>query len=276
MEENKNNQPSKPDMDEKITPETEGVNQSTNAELDAENIPKTDEEIQAEVKAELEALKKEHIESGKLKDEVEKVEGVEPKSPVEPQKMVASEPLEPKPEETLEQKVELEPKLEVPVDPEPKINPVEPETIVASEPELPEIEPEIVQKTEKVVESKITEAIPLNTSKKKVEPKKPLEQKPFVPAEPTDPTKPTVKEIQEKNKPTYRKLVKWMWGLAILGVIGIAGLFFALSFSNLPTFEELENPQSKLATNLYASNGEVLGRYFIENRADFLPAYPSV
>lgn len=63
-----------------------------------------------------------------------------------------------------------------------------------------------------------------------------------------------------------RKLVKWMWILAIAGVVGIAGVFMGLSFTDLPTFEELENPKSKLATSIYASNGDVLGRYFIENR----------
>ena len=69
-----------------------------------------------------------------------------------------------------------------------------------------------------------------------------------------------------EKKPNPQKVVKWMWRLAIAGVVGIAGLFLALSMTDLPSFEELENPQSKLATNIYANNGEVLGRYFIENR----------
>ena len=76
----------------------------------------------------------------------------------------------------------------------------------------------------------------------------------------------TAKEIRELRAPLYQKLVKWMWGLSILGVIGIAILFYALSFADLPSFEELENPKNNLASEVYASNGEVLGRYFIENR----------
>ena len=76
----------------------------------------------------------------------------------------------------------------------------------------------------------------------------------------------TAKEIREHRAPLYKKLVKWMWGLSILGVIGVGVLFYALSFADLPSFEELENPKNNLASEVYASNGEVLGRYFIENR----------
>ena len=76
----------------------------------------------------------------------------------------------------------------------------------------------------------------------------------------------TAKEIQEERSSLYQKLVKVMWTGAILGALGIGIFFFALSFSDLPTFDELENPKNNLASEVYASNGEVLGRYFIENR----------
>ncbi|HFC00855.1 MAG TPA: peptidoglycan glycosyltransferase [Phaeodactylibacter sp.] len=76
----------------------------------------------------------------------------------------------------------------------------------------------------------------------------------------------TVKEIREGRAPLYKKLVKWLWALSILGILSVAGIFIALSFSDLPSFEELENPKDNLASEVYASNGEVLGRYFIENR----------
>lgn len=71
---------------------------------------------------------------------------------------------------------------------------------------------------------------------------------------------------RESRKPAHRKLVRWMWALTILGVLGIGSLFVFLSFQDLPTFEELENPKSNQASEIYAANGEVLGRYFIENR----------
>lgn len=76
----------------------------------------------------------------------------------------------------------------------------------------------------------------------------------------------TANEIREERSTLYQKLVKWIWGGAIAGIIGIGVFFFALSYSDLPTFEELENPKNNLASEVYAANGEVLGRYFIENR----------
>ena len=34
----------------------------------------------------------------------------------------------------------------------------------------------------------------------------------------------------------------------------------------MPTFDELENPQTNLATELYSADGVLLGTYFVENR----------
>jgi len=57
-----------------------------------------------------------------------------------------------------------------------------------------------------------------------------------------------------------------MWRLLGIGVpFSILG-FIALSFSDLPDTEELENPKSELASEVIAADGSVLGRYFIENR----------
>ena len=38
----------------------------------------------------------------------------------------------------------------------------------------------------------------------------------------------------------------------------------------LPTFEELENPNSHLATEIYSSDGKILGKYFKENRTNII------
>ena len=71
---------------------------------------------------------------------------------------------------------------------------------------------------------------------------------------------------REIRKPVYKRIAWWMWFFTIAGVIGVGLLFFILSLQNLPTFEELENPKSNQASEVYAANGEVLGRYYIENR----------
>jgi penicillin-binding protein 1A len=76
----------------------------------------------------------------------------------------------------------------------------------------------------------------------------------------------TRSERIEKRLPVYRKIVRWMWILAGLSVLGLALLFVVLSFQDLPTFEELENPKNKLASEVYSTKGELLGRYYLENR----------
>ena len=39
-------------------------------------------------------------------------------------------------------------------------------------------------------------------------------------------------------------------------------------FGPLPTFEQLENPKNNLATEIISEDGEVLGKYFFENRSN--------
>ena len=69
-----------------------------------------------------------------------------------------------------------------------------------------------------------------------------------------------------KRMPSYRRVVRLLWALFILGILSIAGIFIFLSYSDLPNTEELENPKSELATEIYSADGVVLGRYYVENR----------
>ena len=61
-------------------------------------------------------------------------------------------------------------------------------------------------------------------------------------------------------------LVKLLWLGAIIGVIASGIIFFLVSRTDLPTFEDLENPQYDLASIIYDTNGEAFGKYYIENR----------
>ena len=68
----------------------------------------------------------------------------------------------------------------------------------------------------------------------------------------------------------FKKYIKWFW-IVFLGGIGSIVLIFLLAswgvFGALPTFEELENPQSNLATEIISSDGKTLGKYYLnENR----------
>jgi penicillin-binding protein 1A len=74
------------------------------------------------------------------------------------------------------------------------------------------------------------------------------------------------KAMQEARMPIYKEIVKWMWR-AVGGAFALVFLiFFILSFSNLPDTKELENPKSTLASEVYGISGDVLGRFYIENR----------
>lgn len=64
-----------------------------------------------------------------------------------------------------------------------------------------------------------------------------------------------------------KKVIKWFW---IIGLTPFAVLFVALLmvglFAEIPSFDELEHPDNKLATQVIAENGEVLATFHVENR----------
>lgn len=67
---------------------------------------------------------------------------------------------------------------------------------------------------------------------------------------------------------TKRKIVKWFWIIFGAGVAAVILLFAAVwAFADIPSFEELENPDSKLATQVIAEDGEILTTFHIENRS---------
>jgi len=68
------------------------------------------------------------------------------------------------------------------------------------------------------------------------------------------------------GNPTYKTIVRWMWRLTFAGIIATILLFIILSFTDLPSVEQLENPRSELATQIFSEDGKVLGRYYTENR----------
>lgn len=66
---------------------------------------------------------------------------------------------------------------------------------------------------------------------------------------------------------TKKAIVKWFWILIIVPIVLVAVLLgLVWAFSDIPTIEELENPDSKLATQVIAEEGEILTTYHTENR----------
>ena len=56
-----------------------------------------------------------------------------------------------------------------------------------------------------------------------------------------------------------------IWRLGFLSIGFLAVYLFILSFFT-PSFRELEDPSSSLASEIYSAEGQVIGRYFVENR----------
>lgn len=59
-----------------------------------------------------------------------------------------------------------------------------------------------------------------------------------------------------------------LWGLLLTIVVVFFYGVVSEWFGSMPTFEELENPNSNLASEVYSVDGELLGTYFIENRSN--------
>ena len=66
---------------------------------------------------------------------------------------------------------------------------------------------------------------------------------------------------------TRKTIVKWFWILLAAPFVLVLVLLLLVGlFAKLPSFEELEHPDNKLATQVLASDGEVLTTFHIENR----------
>lgn len=74
---------------------------------------------------------------------------------------------------------------------------------------------------------------------------------------------------KKKKTGNFKKYIKRFWILVLTG-FGCVLLIFLLAswgvFGALPTFEELENPQKNLATEVISSDGVTLGKYAYQNR----------
>lgn len=67
---------------------------------------------------------------------------------------------------------------------------------------------------------------------------------------------------------TRKRIIRWWWGIVGGGIAFVVLLLAGVGlFAEIPSFEELENPESKMATLLIAEDGEVLSTYHIENRS---------
>lgn len=75
---------------------------------------------------------------------------------------------------------------------------------------------------------------------------------------------------QEGNKTFKQKLIKALWVIFLSG-FGIFLLLILLInlgwLGYMPSMKELENPSSSLASDLYAHDGQLIGRYYVQDRS---------
>ena len=75
--------------------------------------------------------------------------------------------------------------------------------------------------------------------------------------------------MRRKKATNFKKYIKRFWIFIGSGMALILLLFLSASwgfFGVLPTFEELENPQKNLATEVISADGVTLGKYAFQNR----------
>jgi penicillin-binding protein 1A len=69
--------------------------------------------------------------------------------------------------------------------------------------------------------------------------------------------------------PDFSKYIKVFWKTFIFTILGVILMFLFASwgfFGEMPSFEKLENPDSNVATEIISSDGEVIGKFYAENR----------
>lgn len=74
--------------------------------------------------------------------------------------------------------------------------------------------------------------------------------------------------INKKKNPKYKKIL-WSLFLFLFLFTIIGGFFFYKNvIDGLPSLEQLENPKQSLASVIYSSDGEEIGRFFRESRTE--------
>ena len=73
-----------------------------------------------------------------------------------------------------------------------------------------------------------------------------------------------------KDISVYKKYIRFFWYMYAAGVFAVFLMFFMIAqgwLGFMPSFEDLENPESLLASEVISADGVVMGTYFKENRS---------
>ena len=75
-------------------------------------------------------------------------------------------------------------------------------------------------------------------------------------------------KAKKNQKNNFSKFIKWFWVLFGSGMLAGALLFLLASwgaFGEMPPYEHLENPKTNLATEFISSDGETLGKLYLDD-----------
>ena len=70
------------------------------------------------------------------------------------------------------------------------------------------------------------------------------------------------------KKESYKVYIGWMWRLFFMGIVGLFFLFGGAAlewYGPMPDLQQLENPRTNLATQIISSDGEILGKYYLDD-----------
>jgi len=70
------------------------------------------------------------------------------------------------------------------------------------------------------------------------------------------------------KKEPYKVYIRWMWRLYFMGIVGLFLLFGGAAlewYGPMPNLQQLENPRTNLATQIISSDGEILGKYYLDD-----------
>lgn len=76
------------------------------------------------------------------------------------------------------------------------------------------------------------------------------------------------KTRKKKSTGNFTRFIKWFWILFATVALGVLLIFLLASwgvFGEMPTFERLENPQTKLATEIISADGSTLGKFYLDD-----------
>ena len=70
------------------------------------------------------------------------------------------------------------------------------------------------------------------------------------------------------NSKSFKRLINILWGIIFSGIIIVIIIFYRAAngyYGSMPDLQQLENPKTNLATQIFSTDGVVLGKYYYED-----------